>query len=119
MAAEHRFVNAEEWFTSGERLPYDPARASFGDNSPLRVFVRHASGGARIAADLAGAVRFHVVGSSEDRYEARQLDLARERVGDAVESTELPGGNRATAEHPTRLAELIEGLLPMLTKEKS
>jgi pimeloyl-ACP methyl ester carboxylesterase len=322
MAAEHRFVSAEEWFTSGERLPYDPERASFGDNSPLRVFVRHASGGgttltflpgwpdgsfgwakvdaelaersdadrlfldylghgdsdkplehgystheradlvealwrarsleatvvvafdyscivslellarrierrragadpgtviracllangglfadghthplstkllvksrasgpltwvgqhsrrafapffrpvfsrsypvaateveqayeaisrrngvrvlpataafvdehrehaarwdlARIAAELAGAVRFHVVGSSEDRYEARQLGLARERVGEAVESTELPGGHLATAEHPRRLAELIEGLLPMLTKEKS
>src|SRR4029453_7015267 len=44
MAAEHRFVNAEEWFSGGERLPYDPERARFGDNSPPRVFVRHASG---------------------------------------------------------------------------
>jgi pimeloyl-ACP methyl ester carboxylesterase len=65
---------------------------------------------ARIAAELAGAVRFHVVGSSEDRFEARQLRLARERLGDAVESTELPGGHLATAEQPRRLADLIEGL---------
>jgi pimeloyl-ACP methyl ester carboxylesterase len=65
---------------------------------------------ARIAAELGGAVRFHVVGSSEDRFEARQLRLARERLGDAIESTELPGGHLATAEQPGRLAELIEGL---------
>jgi pimeloyl-ACP methyl ester carboxylesterase len=65
---------------------------------------------ARIAAELGGAVRFHVVGSSEDRFEARQLRLARERLGDAIESTELPGGHLATAEQPRRLAELIEGL---------
>jgi pimeloyl-ACP methyl ester carboxylesterase len=65
---------------------------------------------ARIAAELGGAVRFHVVGSSEDRFEARQLHLARERLGDAVESTELPGGHLATAEQPGRLADLIEGL---------
>jgi pimeloyl-ACP methyl ester carboxylesterase len=64
----------------------------------------------RIAAELGGEVRFHVVGSSEDRFEARQLRLARERLSDAVESTELPGGHLATAEQPGRLAELIEGL---------
>jgi hypothetical protein len=55
-------------------------------------------------------VRLHVVGSSEDRFEARQLRLARERLGDAVEYTELPGGGLATAEQPRRLTELIEGL---------
>jgi pimeloyl-ACP methyl ester carboxylesterase len=65
---------------------------------------------ARIAAELGGAVGLHVVGSSEDRFEARQLHLARERLGDAVESTELPGGHLATAEQPGRLADLIEGL---------
>jgi pimeloyl-ACP methyl ester carboxylesterase len=65
---------------------------------------------ARIAAELRGAVRFHVVGSSEDRFEARQLRLARERLGEAVECTELPGGHLATAEQPRRLADLIEGL---------
>jgi pimeloyl-ACP methyl ester carboxylesterase len=65
---------------------------------------------ARIAAELGGTVRFHVVGSSEDRFEARQLRLARERLGDAIESTELPGGHLATAEQPSRLAELIERL---------
>jgi pimeloyl-ACP methyl ester carboxylesterase len=65
---------------------------------------------ARIVAELEGAIRFHVVGSSEDRFEAPQLRLARERLGDAVESTELPGGHLATAEQPQRLAELIERL---------
>jgi pimeloyl-ACP methyl ester carboxylesterase len=64
---------------------------------------------ARIAPELEG-VRFHVVGSSEDRFEAQQLHLARERLADAVESTELPGGHLATAEQPMRLADLIEGL---------
>jgi pimeloyl-ACP methyl ester carboxylesterase len=64
---------------------------------------------ARIAPELEG-VRFHVVGSSEDRFEAKQLHLARERLADAVESTELPGGHLATAEQPRRLADLIEGL---------
>jgi pimeloyl-ACP methyl ester carboxylesterase len=65
---------------------------------------------ARIVTKLAGAVPIHVVGSREDRFEARQLQLARERLGDAVESTELPGGHLATAEHPRRLAELIGDL---------
>jgi pimeloyl-ACP methyl ester carboxylesterase len=65
---------------------------------------------ARIAAELGAAIRLHVVGSSEDRFEGRQLRLARERLGGAVESTELPGGHLATAEQPRRLAELIEGL---------
>jgi pimeloyl-ACP methyl ester carboxylesterase len=65
---------------------------------------------ARIAAELGGSVRFYVVGSSEDRFEARQLHLTRERLGDAVESTELSGGHLATAEQPGRLVELIEVL---------
>jgi pimeloyl-ACP methyl ester carboxylesterase len=65
---------------------------------------------ARVVAELGGAVRFHIVGSSEDRFEARQLRLARERLSGAVESTELPGGHLATAEQPGRLVELIEGL---------
>ena len=65
---------------------------------------------ARIVAELRGAVRFHVVGSSEDQFEARQLRLARAQLGDAVECIELPGGHLATAEQPSRLAELIEGL---------
>jgi pimeloyl-ACP methyl ester carboxylesterase len=64
----------------------------------------------RIAAELGEAVRFHVVGSSEDRFEASQLRLARERLSDAVETTELPGGHLATAEQPQRLAKLIEAL---------
>jgi pimeloyl-ACP methyl ester carboxylesterase len=65
---------------------------------------------ARIVAELREGIRFSVVGSSEDRFEGRQLHLARERLGDAVESTELPGGHLATAEEPTRLVELIEGI---------
>jgi pimeloyl-ACP methyl ester carboxylesterase len=65
---------------------------------------------ARIVAELGREVRFHVVGSSEDRFEARQLRLARERLGDAIESSELPGGHLATAERPGRLADLIERL---------
>jgi pimeloyl-ACP methyl ester carboxylesterase len=44
VAAEERPVSAEEWFSGGERLPYDPQRARFDDSSALRVFVRHASG---------------------------------------------------------------------------
>ena len=64
---------------------------------------------ARIAPELEG-VRFHVVGSREDRFEAKQLHLARERLADAVDSTELPGGHLATAEQPRRLADIIEGL---------
>jgi hypothetical protein len=65
---------------------------------------------ARIAAELGGGVRLHVVGSSEDRFEARQLRLARERLGEVVDCTELPGGHLATAEQPRRLAELVEAL---------
>jgi pimeloyl-ACP methyl ester carboxylesterase len=65
---------------------------------------------ARIVAELGGEMRFHIVGSREDRFEARQLRLARERLGDAVECTEVPGGHLATAEQPKRLVELIEGL---------
>jgi pimeloyl-ACP methyl ester carboxylesterase len=65
---------------------------------------------ARIVAEWGREMCFQVVGSSEDRFEARQLRLARERLGDAVESTELPGGHLATAEQPRRLAELIEAL---------
>jgi pimeloyl-ACP methyl ester carboxylesterase len=44
MAAEHGLISAEELFSGGERLPYDPAAASFDGSSRLRVFVRHASG---------------------------------------------------------------------------
>ena len=62
----------------------------------------------RIATELGQAVPIHVVGSSQDRFEARQLRLARERVSDAVECTELPGRHLATAEQPMRLVELIE-----------
>ena len=65
---------------------------------------------APIATEVRGTVRVHVVGSSEDRFERNQLRLARERLSDAVTSTELPGGHLATAEQPTRLTELIEGL---------
>jgi len=62
---------------------------------------------ARIAAQLGRSVHFHVVGSSEDQFEGEQLRLARKRLGDTVEFTELPGGHLATTEQPRRLAELI------------
>jgi pimeloyl-ACP methyl ester carboxylesterase len=65
---------------------------------------------AGIVAELGGAVPIHVVGSREDRFEGRQLHLARERLSTAVRSTELPGGHLATAEQPGRLVELIEAL---------
>jgi hypothetical protein len=54
MAAEDRLVSAEEWFSGGERLPYDPQRASFDDSSPLRVFVRQASGAGTALTFLPG-----------------------------------------------------------------
>jgi pimeloyl-ACP methyl ester carboxylesterase len=54
MAAKHGLISAEKWFSSGERLPYDPERASFDDSSRLRVFVRHASGGGTTLTLLPG-----------------------------------------------------------------
>jgi pimeloyl-ACP methyl ester carboxylesterase len=54
VAAEDRLVSAEEWFSGGERLPYDPERARFDDSSALRVFVRHASGEAMTLTFLPG-----------------------------------------------------------------
>jgi pimeloyl-ACP methyl ester carboxylesterase len=54
LAAEDRLVSAEEWFSGGERLPYDVDRASFDDNSALRVFVRRASGGGTTLTFLPG-----------------------------------------------------------------
>jgi pimeloyl-ACP methyl ester carboxylesterase len=54
VAAAHGVVSAEEWFSGGERRPYDPERASFDDGSPLRVFVREASGGGTALTFLPG-----------------------------------------------------------------
>jgi pimeloyl-ACP methyl ester carboxylesterase len=54
MATEPGLVSAKEWFSGGERLPYDPERASFGDGSPMRVFVRHASGAGTTLTFLPG-----------------------------------------------------------------
>lgn len=54
MAAEHGLISAQEWFSGGERLPYDPEGASFDDSSPLRVFVRHACGGGTTLTFLPG-----------------------------------------------------------------
>jgi pimeloyl-ACP methyl ester carboxylesterase len=54
MAAEHAQVSAAEWFSGGERLPYDQERASFDDRSPLRVFVRHATGSGTTLTFLPG-----------------------------------------------------------------
>jgi hypothetical protein len=52
MAAE--LVSAQEWFSGGERVPYDPERASFEAGSSLRVFVRHASGSGTTLTFLPG-----------------------------------------------------------------
>ena len=54
MAAERGLVGAEGWFSGGERLPYDPERVNFDDGAPLRVFVRHATGGGTTQTFLPG-----------------------------------------------------------------
>jgi pimeloyl-ACP methyl ester carboxylesterase len=51
---EDRPVSADEWFSGGERLPYDPVRAEFDDGSALRVFVRAASGAGTTLTFLPG-----------------------------------------------------------------
>ncbi len=51
-----------------------------------------------------------MVGSAEDPFEGEQLRLARERLADSVEITELAGGHLTTAEQPDRLAEVIAAL---------
>lgn len=48
--------------------------------------------------------------SAEDPFEGEQLRLARERLADSVEITELAGGHLTTAEQPDRLAEVIAAL---------
>jgi pimeloyl-ACP methyl ester carboxylesterase len=144
MAAEHGLVSAEEWFSGGERLPYDSDRARFDHGSQLRVFVRHASGAgttltflpgwpdgsfgwAKVDAQLAersDADRLFLdyVGHGDSdkppeypysTYERADLVEALWRAR-SVEATvvvaELAGGHLAAAEHPRRLAELIEAL---------
>lgn len=65
---------------------------------------------ARIISALGDEVAFGVVGSAEDPFEGEQLRLARERLADSVEITELAGGHLTTAEQPDRLAEVIAAL---------
>lgn len=62
----------------------------------------------RAVADLGDRVAFHVVGTEDDPFERRQVDLARERLGDAVDTRLLPGGHLATSEQPEALAGLVE-----------
>jgi hypothetical protein len=51
---------------------------------------------------------FLVGGSDEDRFEHRQVDLARERLGElGLQIERLPGGPLTTNEQPEALAALI------------
>jgi pimeloyl-ACP methyl ester carboxylesterase len=51
---------------------------------------------------------FLVGGSDEDPFEHRQVDLARERLGNlGLEIKRLPGGHLTTNEQPRALAALI------------
>jgi pimeloyl-ACP methyl ester carboxylesterase len=51
---------------------------------------------------------FLVGGSAEDRFEHRQIDLARKRLGHTkLQIATLPGGHLTTSEHPRALAKLI------------
>lgn len=66
----------------------------------------------RLYRALGETVSFHIVGSAEDPFEARQPLAARERLGAAgLDVRILPGGHLTTSEHPELLAEIIIGLL--------
>ena len=54
------------------------------------------------------ATSFRVVGSEGDVFELKQIEKARERVGDqGLEIQVLPGGHMTTSEHPELLAKVI------------
>ena len=66
---------------------------------------------AAIAHELQDTVAFHVAGSEEDPFEARQIIAARERLGlFGVDIQWFPGGHLTTSEHPDLLADAIRGL---------
>ena len=58
-------------------------------------------------------VSFHVAGSEGDPFEWKQIEKARERLGDhGIDIRVLPGGHLTTSEHPERLARIIEEVAP-------
>jgi len=66
----------------------------------------------RLYRALGKTVKFCIVGSEEDPFEAKQPIAARERLGsDGLDVRILPGGHLTTSEHPELLAEIIEDLL--------
>jgi hypothetical protein len=66
---------------------------------------------AAIVRELGDTVAFHVAGSEEDPFEARQSVAARERRGPfGVEIQWFPGGHLTASEHPDLLADAIRGV---------
>ena len=53
----------------------------------------------------------HVVGSEQDPFEPKQLVLARQRLGDQVQITLLPGGHMITSEQADKLAHMVDAML--------
>ena len=65
----------------------------------------------RIVRASSGDVSFHVVGSEDDIFEPKQIEKARERLGDQdLDIQVLPGGHMTTSEHPQLLAKMITDL---------
>lgn len=105
-------ISAQEWFSAGERVGYDAERPGINPRSPLRAFIRRAAG--------TGVTRTFLPGWPDGSYgwakveaflsSRFKLRLARERLADSVEITELAGGHLTTAEQPDRLAEVIAAL---------
>ena len=63
---------------------------------------------ARLYHLLSNTVDFHIAGSVDDPYEHRQIDAARQRLGDTrVDIRMFPGGHMTTSEHPDLLADAI------------
>ncbi len=62
----------------------------------------------RIFLASRGAISFRVLGSEGDVFEPKQIEKARERLGDqGLEIQVLPGGHMTTSEHPELLAKII------------
>ncbi len=62
----------------------------------------------RLFKAYCGQFPFLVVGSDEDPFEHRQVDLAHERLGKlGLQIERLPGGHLTTNEQPEALAALI------------
>jgi pimeloyl-ACP methyl ester carboxylesterase len=58
-------------------------------------------------------ITLHVVGSSEDPFEYKQVDLAKQRLGSYypnVKIERIPGGHLSTSEQAEALAKMIEDL---------